>query len=288
MVDAEPDVTRLERLLKPGVGRRLRVRVFPELLHVVPHRGRVRALVGRDEAAGVRGVEVTLDEPMDEPIGREREPELLLSGLVEDVLRPRDRLLIGERVHVGTRRQVLQSLLRGDHEIRRLHPRDVDLCVAAEFPEREHVLRNLLVLVLVGDLGDVVERPGRHERRELAVLETGEADLPGCAGLGLGRDPVEDDRLLVGDEIHRCSLVGGQDLLAHVLLFGHGAELGRGEDERIALIARRRPAPGRRAGRGTRRDEDRRGRRERKCARAHPSHVRTSPLGSLPGDSRRN
>src|SRR6266480_3703947 len=80
VVDAEPDITRLKRLLEPRVSGRLRIRVLPELLHVVPHRRSVRALVCRDEAAGVRGIEVALNEAVNETVRGEGEPEFLLPG----------------------------------------------------------------------------------------------------------------------------------------------------------------------------------------------------------------
>jgi len=124
-----------------------------------------------------------------------------------------------------------------------------------------------------------------YERGELPVLEAGQADLLLTAGLRFGGDAIEDHRLLIGHEIDRRALIRREDLLAHVLLFGDRAELGRGEDEGLALIDR--PAAGRRPCGGAGRHENRRGRRERKCASAHPSHVRTSPRGSVLGDSRR-
>ena len=264
VVDAEPDLTRLQRLRKLRVGRRLRVRVLPKLLHVVPHRDRVRALVCRDEPACVRRIEIALDQAMDETIRRQREAELLLSGLVGDVLGPSDELRIGERVDVRACRQVLQRLLARDHEVGRLHPRDVNLRAAADLTEGEHVLRDLLILVLVRDLRDVVERTRGDEGGELAVLDADQADLLLTAGLRFRGNSVEDHRALIGNEIHRGALIRSQDLLAHVLLFGDRAELRRGEDEGLALIDR--PSTRGCARCGASGHENRCGRHQRRCA----------------------
>ena len=234
MIEADPDLLRLQRLLHEGVRRRLRVRVLPELLDRGPHRLGVGALVRRHEPARVRGVEVPLEEPVEQAVRPRGQPDHPLAGLVQDVLAPGDELVVGQRVHVRSGREVLEGLLVDGEEVRRLHPGHVVLRARAELAEAHERRRDPFVLVLVHDLADVL-KAGDHAA-ELAVLEAHEADLAGPAGLGLGGDAVEDDALGVGDVVDRGALVAGEDLRSHGFLLGRWRELGGREHEALARV----------------------------------------------------
>ena len=83
------------------------------------------------------GIGVALEEAVDQPLRPGRQAELRRAGLLREVLRPGDQLVIGERVDVGAFGEIFERLLVGGHDVGRLHPRNVLLLAGAELAEAE-------------------------------------------------------------------------------------------------------------------------------------------------------
>ena len=235
MVPRHPHLAAQERVLHEVVRERLRVRVRPEALHVVPAVDRVLAPERRHDALAEGRDQVALEEPVDQAVGADRHAEARLARLVLHVLRPLEELGVRQGVDFRALGQVLEGLLVRDHDVRRLHPRDVELSVRPHLAERQQVLRDSGLLQLLCDVLEVDEV--LLNREEVAVEASEQADRS-LAGLRLRRDPVEPDLALPDRRRHVVDVAveALEQRVANLVDLAHLREL-VGEEDDVAGVS---------------------------------------------------
>ena len=161
---------------------------------------------------------------MVQPVLARRQPEFPVAGGVRDVGAPFGQLLPGEIVDIRAIGQVLERLVAGDHDVRGLRPRNVELLVRAELAELEVLRADPQVGQLGGDVRDVSQESVGRQRGEVAMQRAEQADIAG-ASLRLCLEAIlELGRLGEGDELH-FPAKAGEDVVADLLLLLDGTEL---------------------------------------------------------------
>jgi hypothetical protein len=94
----------------------------------------------------VGGIEVTLEEAVHQTGGTGGKTE---GGLAERLLGvggPLRELIVGEGIELRALWKVLERLLTSGHNVGGLHPRHVLRVISAEAGERDHAVRNAVLL----------------------------------------------------------------------------------------------------------------------------------------------